>query len=132
MDVLQLTAVFEISVETFILNYGINLCILSLPGYKRISDLKLTYIKLNFQKETKLVFLLENKIRGGVFSVMGDRFVGSNTNKESLHRCKFCIRMVHESIISYWSVPKFFFFEFLHKQKLSSRRFVLFSRQQGL
>ena len=48
MDVLQLTAVFEISVETFILNYGKNLCILSLPGYKRISDLKLTYIKLNF------------------------------------------------------------------------------------
>ena len=54
----------------------------SLPGYTWKAGLKLTNIKLDFIKDKDLPLLLENNIRGGISSVMGDRFVESNENKQ--------------------------------------------------
>ena len=52
----------------------------SLPGYTLKAGLKLTNIKLGFIKD--LLLLLENNIRGGLSSVMGDQFVESNESKQ--------------------------------------------------
>ena len=86
MDVLQLTDVFENFVQTSTEEYGINpLYSYSLPGYTWKAGLKLTNIKLDFTKDKDFILLLENNIRGGISSVMGDRFVESNENKQILY-----------------------------------------------
>ena len=54
----------------------------SLPGYTWKAGLKLTNIKLDFIKDKNLLLLLENNIRGGISSVMGDRHVQSDENKQ--------------------------------------------------
>ena len=56
----------------------------SLPGYTWKAGLKLTNIKLDFIKDKNLLLLLENNIRGGISSVMGDRHVQSDKNKQIL------------------------------------------------
>ena len=86
MDVLQLTDVFENSVQTSTEEYGINpLFSFSTPGYTWKAGLKLTDIKLDFTEVKHLLLLLENNIRGGISSVMWDRFVESNENKQILY-----------------------------------------------
>ena len=93
MDVLQLTDVFENFVESSTREYKINpLYSYSLPGYTWKAGLKLTNIKLDFIKDTaklpsgkELLLLLENNIRGGISSVMGDRHVQSDENKQILN-----------------------------------------------
>ena len=93
MDVLQLTDVFENFVESSTREYKINpLYSYSLPGYTWKAGLKLTNIKLDFIKDTaklpsgeELLLLLENNIRGGISSVMGDRHVQSDENKQILY-----------------------------------------------
>ena len=86
MDVLQLTDIFENFVQTSTEEYGINpLYSFSAPGYTWKAGLKLTSIKLDFIKDKHLLLLLENSIRGGISSVMGDRFVESNENKQILY-----------------------------------------------
>ena len=86
MDVLQLTNVFENFVESSTREYKINpLYSYSLPGYTRKAGLKLTNIKLDFIKDKELLLLLENNIRGGISSVMGDRHVQSDENKQILY-----------------------------------------------
>ena len=86
MDVLQLADVFENFVESSTREYKINpLYSYSLPGYTWKAGLKLTDIKLDFIKDKELLLLLENNIRGGISSVMGDRFVESNENKQILY-----------------------------------------------
>ena len=57
----------------------------SLPGYTWKAGLKLTNIKLDFIKDKELLILLENNIRGGISSVMGDRHVQSDENKQILY-----------------------------------------------
>ena len=57
----------------------------SLPGYTWKAGLKLTNIKLDFIKDKDLLLFLENNIRGGISSVMGDRFVESNESKQILY-----------------------------------------------
>ena len=57
----------------------------SLPGYTWKAGLKLTNIKLDFIKDENLLLLLENNIRGGISSVMGDRHVQSDENKQILY-----------------------------------------------
>ena len=63
----------------------------SLPGYTWKAGLKLTNIKLDYIKDTQsssgkeLLLLLENKIRGGISSVTGDRHVQSDENKQILY-----------------------------------------------
>ena len=92
MDVRQLGDVFENFVESSTREYKINpLYSYSLPGYTWKAGLKLTNIKLDFIEDTHsasgkdLLLLLENNIRGGISSVMGDRFVESNENKQILY-----------------------------------------------
>ena len=86
MDVLQLTDIFENFVQTSTEEYGINpLYSFSAPGCTWKAGLKLTNIKLDFIKDKHLLLLLENNIRGGISSVMGDRFVESNENKQILY-----------------------------------------------
>ena len=86
MDVLQLTDIFENFVQTSTEEYGTNpLYSFSAPGYTWKAGLKLTNIKLDFIKDKHLLQLLENNIRGGISSVMGDRFVESNENKQILY-----------------------------------------------
>ena len=82
MDVLQLADVFENFVESSTRECNINpLYSYSLPGYTWKAGLKLTNIKFEFIKDKDLLLLLENNIRGGISSVMGDQFIESNENK---------------------------------------------------
>ena len=86
MDVLQLADVFENFVKSSTREYKIDpLYIYSLPGYTWKAGLKLTDIKLDFIKDKNLLLLLENNIRGGISSVMGDRHVQSDENKQILY-----------------------------------------------
>ena len=86
MDVLQLADVFENFVQSSTREYNFNpLYSYSLPGYTWKAGLKLTNTKLDFIKDKDLLLLLENNIRGGILSVMGDRFVESNENKQILY-----------------------------------------------
>ena len=86
MDVLQLADVFENFVESSTREYKINpLYSYSLPGFTWKAGLKLTDKKLDFIKDKNLLLLLENNIRGGISSVMGDRHVQSDENKQILY-----------------------------------------------
>ena len=49
------------------------------------SGLKYTNIKLQTLQDKDLILLLENNIRGGISSVMGDRYVKSDDNKKILY-----------------------------------------------
>ena len=86
MDVLPLAEVFENFVEKSTLMYGFNPLYKYLaPGITWKAGLKLTNIKLDFIKDEKLLLLLENKIRGGISSVLGDRHVVLDVNKQILY-----------------------------------------------
>ena len=86
MDILQLADVFENFVESSTREYKINpLYSYSLPGYTWKAGLKLTNIELDYIKCKELLLLLENNIRGGISSVMGDRHVQSDENKQILY-----------------------------------------------
>ena len=86
MDVLQLADVFENFVESSTREYKMNpLYSYSLPGYTWKAGLKLTDVKLDFIKDKEFLLLLENNIRGGISSVMGDRHVQSDENKQILY-----------------------------------------------
>ena len=85
-DVLQLTDVFENFVESSAREYKINLLYsYSLPGYTWKAGLKLTNIKLVYIKCKEVLLLLENNIRGGISSVMGNRHVQSDEHKQILY-----------------------------------------------
>ena len=58
---------------------------MSLPGYTYQSALKYTDIKLQTLQDKDLILLLENIPRGGISSVMGDRYVQSDENKKILY-----------------------------------------------
>ena len=58
---------------------------MSLPGYTYQCALKYTDIKLQTLQDKDLILLLENNIRGGISSVMGDRYVKSDENKKILY-----------------------------------------------
>ena len=86
MDVLQLADVFENFVESSTREYKINpLYSYSLPGYTWKAGLKLTNIELEYIKCKEILLLSENNIRGGISSVMGDRHVQSDENKQILY-----------------------------------------------
>ena len=66
--------------------FGINpLYCVSLPGYTWQCGLKYTGINLQTLQDTDLILTLENNIRGGISSVMGDRYVKSDENKKILY-----------------------------------------------
>ena len=85
-DVILLADVFEKIVKVSTEEYKINpLYCVSLPGYTYHCALNYTDIKLQTLQEKDLILLIENNIRGGISSVMGDRYVKSDENKKILY-----------------------------------------------
>ena len=85
-DVLLLACVFEKFIEISINQFDINpLYCVSLPGYTWQCGLKYTGINLQTLQDKDMILLLENNIRGGISSVMGDRYIKSDENKKILY-----------------------------------------------
>ena len=80
-DDILLADVFEKFVKKSTKEYKINpLHCVSLPGYTYQCALKYTDIKLQTLQDKDLILLIENNIRGGISSVMGNRYVKSDEN----------------------------------------------------
>ena len=77
---------FQKFVKVSVNEFGINLlyCV-SLLGYTWQCGLKYTGINLQTRQDRDLILALENKIRGGISSVMGDRYEKSDENKKILN-----------------------------------------------
>ena len=85
-DVILLADVFEKFIEISIEEYGNNpLHCVSLPGYTWQCGMKYTDIKLQTLQDKDMILLIENNIRGGISSVMGDRYVISDDDKKILY-----------------------------------------------
>ena len=85
-DVLLLACVFENFIKVSIKEFDINpLYCVSLPGYTWQCGLKYTGINLQTLQDKDMILLLANNIRGGISSVMGDRYVRSDENKKILY-----------------------------------------------
>ena len=85
-DVILLADVSEKFVKVSTKEYGINpLYCVSLPGYTYQCALIYTDIKLQTIQDKDLILLLEQNIRGGISSVMGDRYVESDEDKSILY-----------------------------------------------
>ena len=85
-DVLLLACVFEKFIKVSINEFDINpLYCVSLPGYIWQCGLKYTGINLQTLQDKDMILLLENNIRGGISSVMGDRYIRSDENKKILY-----------------------------------------------
>ena len=82
-DVLLLACVFEKFIKVSVNEFGINpLYCVSLPGYTWECGLKYTGINSQTLQDKDLTSLLENNMRGGISSVMGDRYIHSDENKK--------------------------------------------------
>ena len=82
----MLECVFEIFIKVSFNEFGINpLYCVSLPGYTWECGLKYTGINLQTLQDKDMILTLENNIRGGISSVMGDRYVKSYENKKILY-----------------------------------------------
>ena len=85
-DVLLLACVFEKFIKVSVNEFDINpLYCVSLPGYTWQCGLKYTGINLQTLQDKDMILLLENNIRGGISSVMGDRYIKSDDNKKILY-----------------------------------------------
>ena len=85
-DVILLADVFEKFVKVSTEEYKINpLYCVSLPGYTYQCALKYTDIKLQTLQDKDLILLIENNIKGGISSIMGDRYVKSDENKKIIY-----------------------------------------------
>ena len=85
-DVLLLTCVFEKFIKVSINEFDIRpLYCVSLPGYTWQCSLKYTGINLETLQDKDMILLLENNIRGGISSVMGDRYIQLDENKKILY-----------------------------------------------
>ena len=85
-DVILLADVFEKFIKISIEEYEINpLYCVSLPGYTWQCGMKYTDIKLQTLQDKDMILLLENNIRGGISSLMGDRYVRSDKKKKILY-----------------------------------------------
>ena len=85
-DVLLLACVFESFIKVSVNEFEINaLYCVSLPGYTWQCGLKYTGINLQTPQDKDMILFSENNIRGGISSVMGDRYVRSNENKNILY-----------------------------------------------
>ena len=56
-----------------------------MPGYTYQCALKYTDVKIQIFQDKDTILLLENNIRGGIRSVLGDRYVVSNDNKTIIY-----------------------------------------------
>ena len=85
-DVLLLACVFEKFIKVSNNEFKINpLYCVSLPGYSWQCGLKYTGTNLQTLQDKDMILLLENNIRGGISSVMGDRYIKSDENKKILY-----------------------------------------------
>ena len=85
-DVLLLACVFEKFIKMAVKEYDINpLYCVSLPGYTWQCGLKYTGINLQKLQDKYMILLLENNIRGGISSIMGNRYVRSDENGKILY-----------------------------------------------
>ena len=85
-DLLLLTCVFEKFIKVSFNEFEINpLYCVSLPGYSWQCGLKYTWIILQTLQDKDMILLLENNVRGGISSVMGDRYIQSDENKKILY-----------------------------------------------
>ena len=85
-DVILLADVFEKFIKISVEEYGIKpLYCVSLPGYTWQRGMKYTDINLQTLQNKDMILLLENNLRGGISSVMGDRYVKSDKNKKILY-----------------------------------------------
>ena len=77
---------YEIFIKVSIIEFDINpLFCVSLSGFTRRCGLKYTDIELQRLQDKDMVLILENNIRGGISSVMGDRYVKSDDKKKILY-----------------------------------------------
>ena len=82
----MLACVFEKFINISLNQYDINpLNCVSLPGYTWQCGLKYTGINLQTLQDKDMILLLENNIRGGISSVMGERYVRSDENGKVLY-----------------------------------------------
>ena len=81
-DVLLLTCVIEKIIKVSTIEFGINpvFCV-GLPEYTWQSGLKYTGTNLQTLRYNDLILTLENNIRGGISSVLGDRYKKSDEKK---------------------------------------------------
>ena len=81
-DVLLLTDIFQNYLDTCKKAYGINpLYSYSTPSFTWKTGLKKTGVKLDYITDDKLRLLLENNMRGGPSSCMGNRYVKRGDRK---------------------------------------------------
>ena len=81
-DVLLLTDIFRNYMDTCKKPYGINpLYSYSTPSFIWKAGLKMTGVKLDYITDDKLRLLLENNMRGGPSSCMGNRYVKRRDRK---------------------------------------------------
>ena len=81
-DVLFLTDIFQNYKDTCKKAYGYNpLYSYSTPSFTWKAGLKMTGVKLDFITDDKLRFLLENNMKGGPSSRMGNRYVKRGAGK---------------------------------------------------
>ena len=82
----MLAYVFEKFIRVSQNEFKINpLYSVSLPGYAWQCGLNYTGINLQTLQDKGMILLLENNIRGGISSVMGDRYIKSNENIKILY-----------------------------------------------
>ena len=81
-DVLLVTDIFQNYIDTCEKAYGINpLYSYSTPSFTWKAGLKMTGVKLDYITDDKLRLLLENNMRGGPSSFMGNRYVKRGERK---------------------------------------------------
>ena len=91
-DVLLLTCVFEKIIKESITQFDINpLDSVSLPGYTWECGLKYTRINLQTLQDKDLFLILEKTIRGGISSVVGNRYVKSDENEKMKYMDAFSL-----------------------------------------
>ena len=85
-DVILLADIFEKFNNVSVKEFGINpLYSVSLPGYTWQCGLIYTNVKFDTMQDKNMILLLENNIRGGISSVMGDRYLKSDENTKILY-----------------------------------------------
>ena len=85
-DVILLACVFENFINVSVSEFGINpLYCISLPGYTWQCGLNYTDNKLQTLQDKDTILLSENNIKADISSVMGDRYVKSDENKNILY-----------------------------------------------
>ena len=77
---------FEKFIKVSINEFDIRLlyCV-SLPGYTWQCGLKYTGFNLETLQDKDMILVLENNIRGGISSVMGDRYLKSDENRKIIY-----------------------------------------------